>query len=215
VDKRYVALTFDDGPNPGSTRALLAALKAGGAKATFFIWGEHAVRHPDHLRALSAAGMWIGNHGFTHRRLTRLGRRATHDELAKTQRAIGHITGRTPTLFRPPYGDTDAEVGSTAAALGLTETLWTVDTRDWAGAGTGEIADAAATVQPGGIILMHDNGYLTTVDAVPFILRMMADRGLAAGRIDEKTGRAVAPRQPSRTPQYLSTVRPTSVTLRS
>lgn len=213
MDKRYVALTFDDGPNPSSTRALLAALKAGGAKATFFVWGEHAVRHPDLLRALSTAGMWIGNHGFTHRRLTRLGPRAAYEEIAKTQRTITHITGRTATLFRPPYGDTDPAIGSTAAELGLAETLWTVDTRDWAGAGTGEIADAAATVQPGGIILMHDKGYLTTVDAVPFILRMLADRGLAAGRIDEKTGLAVAPRQPTRTPPYLSAVRQSPVTL--
>lgn len=203
MDKRYVALTFDDGPNPGSTRALLAALRAGGAKATFFVCGEHAVRHPDHLRALSTAGMWIGNHSFTHRRLTRLGPRAAHDEIAKTQRAVEHITGRPPTLFRPPYGDTDPELHATAAGLGLAETLWTVDTRDWAGAGTGEIADAAATVQPGGIILMHDNGSLTTVDAVPFILRMLADRGLAAGRVDEATGVAVAPRHTTRAPQYV------------
>jgi len=179
----YVALTFDDGPHPGSTVALLRALKAGRARATFFIWAEHALQHPGLLRAQQAARMWIGNHTFSHPRLTQLKEPAAYQELARAQQAIRQITGQAPTLFRPPYGDTDERVQAGAAGLGLAEVLWTVDSRDWAGATSEEIVAAAATVQPGGIILLHDSGYQATIDAVPGILRGLADRGLRPGRI--------------------------------
>lgn len=175
---------------------LLSALAAARARATFFTWGEHAFQHPGLLRAQQAARMWIGNHTFSHPRLTQLGEPAASREIARTQQAIRRITGQAPTLFRPPYGDTDERVRTAAAALGLTEVLWTVDTRDWAGATSDEIVAAAATVQPGGIILLHDGGYQATVDAVPRILRGLADRGLRPGRIGDDGCRrilAVAP----------------------
>jgi peptidoglycan/xylan/chitin deacetylase (PgdA/CDA1 family) len=189
----YVGLTFDDGPHPSTTMPLLEALRAHGAPATFFIWGEHAEAHPDLLRAEVSAGMWIANHTYTHPRLSRLGEPAVVDEIASTQRTIRRITGLTPTLFRPPYGDTNTGIRAGAARLGLTEVLWSVDTLDWAGASTAEIVAAAATVRPGGIILMHDLGYQTTVDAVPQILRDLADRGLRPGRITAGHPVIVAP----------------------
>ena len=99
------------------------------------------------------------------------------------QQTIRRITGRTPTLFRPPYGEVDEQVRADERRLGLLEVLWTVDSQDWNGAGTDEIVQAASTLQPGGIILMHDGGYQTTVDAVPRILRDLARRGLCPGRI--------------------------------
>jgi peptidoglycan/xylan/chitin deacetylase (PgdA/CDA1 family) len=162
---------------------LLDALRAGGARATFFIWGEHARQSPNLLRAVRSAGMWIGNHTFTHPHLTQLGERAAFTEISRTQQTIRRITGLTPTLFRPPYGDTNAQIRDAEARLGLTEVLWTVDSRDWAGASTDQIVQAAATVPPGGIILMHDNGFHTTVDAVPHILSGLASRGLRPGKI--------------------------------
>jgi peptidoglycan/xylan/chitin deacetylase (PgdA/CDA1 family) len=67
--------------------------------------------------------------------------------------------------------------------LGLTEVLWTVDSRDWAGASTDEIVQAASRLQPGGIILIHDGGYQTTIDAVPRMLSGLASRGLCPGKI--------------------------------
>jgi peptidoglycan/xylan/chitin deacetylase (PgdA/CDA1 family) len=189
----HVALTFDDGPHPATTIPLLEALYAGGALATFFIWGEHAVRHPDLLRTVRSTGMWIGNHTYTHPYLTRLRESAVLREIGQTQQIIRQITGLRPTLFRPPFGDTNAKVRWVAAHVGLAEVLWTVDTRDWAGASTRHIVRAAAAVQPGGIILMHDNGFHTTVRAVPEILSVLADRGLAPGKIEFPAARAVAP----------------------
>jgi peptidoglycan/xylan/chitin deacetylase (PgdA/CDA1 family) len=183
VNNGYVALTFDDGPNPASTPALLAALAEHQARATFFIWGAHALRHPEHLRAVHDAGMWLGNHSHTHPYLTRAGRAAVLEEISGAQLAVRKATGLLPTLFRPPYGDTDDGVRAAAAEFGLTEVLWSVDTRDWAGVSADEIVEAAGAVEPGGVILMHDGGYPTTVEAVPRILRMLAARGLRPGRI--------------------------------
>lgn len=179
----YVALTFDDGPHPDTTAPLLDALRAAGARATFFIRGEHAARHPDLLRAIHAGGHWIANHTYTHPRLTEAGAGKAFREINQTQAIIRHITHHTPSFFRPPFGETNARVRNHAARLGLTEVLWTVDTHDWADATTAEIVAAAATVQPGGIILMHDGGYHTTVRAVPQILSGLASRGLHPGRI--------------------------------
>jgi peptidoglycan/xylan/chitin deacetylase (PgdA/CDA1 family) len=179
----YVGLTYDDGPDPATTMPLLNALRAGGARATFFIWGQHAQQNPNLLRAEQAAGMWIANHTFTHPHLTQLGEPAAFNEINRTQQTIRQLTGLTPTLFRPPFGETSAQVRADSARLGLTEVLWTVDSRDWAGASTAEIVAAAATLRPGGIILMHDAGFQTTVRAVPQILDGLASRGLCPGRI--------------------------------
>ncbi|MFF5586343.1 polysaccharide deacetylase family protein [Streptomyces hygroscopicus] len=184
----YVGLTYDDGPNPASTQALLTALRAGGAKATFFIWGQHAEQYPDLLRAEQAAGMWIANHTMTHPHLTQIGEPAAYNEIAGAQNTIQRITGQTPALFRPPYGETNAQVRSDEARLGLTEVLWSVDSQDWNGASTQQIVQAAATMRAGSIILMHDGGYQTTVGAVPQILSGLAARGLCPGRITAGAG---------------------------
>lgn len=183
MDNEFVGLTFDDGPHPDSTPALLAALDAAQATATFFLWGERVRRHPQHARALRAAGMSLGNHSFTHPYLTRLTTGDLVAELARTQRAITEICDDVPVMFRPPYGDTDERIRSTVAGLQMSEVLWNVDTRDWAGQSTEQIVQAASTVEPGGIILLHDGGYRTTVEALPLILRALADRGLRTGRI--------------------------------
>jgi peptidoglycan/xylan/chitin deacetylase (PgdA/CDA1 family) len=87
-----------------------------------------------------------------------------------------------PTLFRAPFGETNAQVRADAARMHLLEVLWTVDSRDWAGATAEQIVDAAKTLQPGGIILMHD-WPPATIAAVPGIAKVLADRGMCAGRI--------------------------------
>ncbi|SFW83430.1 polysaccharide deacetylase family protein [Amycolatopsis australiensis] len=175
-----VALTFDDGPYPGTTSALLAAL--GEAKATFFLWGEHAEAHPSLVRGIAAAGHVIGNHSWTHPRLTALDADARDQEVRRTQDLLARLTGTRPALFRPPYGDTDAAVADTLTGHGLTEVLWTVDTRDWDGATADEIVTAASAVSPGGVVLMHE-GRPATVEAVPRILAGLAARGLRPGPV--------------------------------
>lgn len=170
-----VALTFDDGPYPETTPALLAAL--GDVPATFFLWGEHAAAHPSLVRAIAAAGHVIGNHTWTHPRLTGLDAGARDQEVRRTQDLLAELTGARPALFRPPYGDTGPTVAETIAGHGLTEVLWSVDTRDWAGASADEVVAAASRAEPGGVVLMHE-GRPATVEAVPRILAALAARGL-------------------------------------
>jgi len=184
----YVALTFDDGPHRESTGPLLDVLGAAGALATFFTIGSHARRHPDLVEAVHDAGMWIGNHTWSHPRLTALNAAEARREIASAQAVTRRITGRTPALFRPPYGDTDAAVRAHIAGLGLTEVLWSVDTMDWNDASADDIVRAASAARPGDIILMHDGGYRSTVDALPRVIENLADRGLSPGKIDISGG---------------------------
>ncbi|MCP2167235.1 polysaccharide deacetylase family protein [Goodfellowiella coeruleoviolacea] len=187
----YVGLTYDDGPNPSSTRQLLAALQAAGAKATFFMMGSHEQQYPDLVRAVQAAGMPIGNHTWSHPHLTQLPQSTVYQEISQTQQVTQQLTGSRPTLFRPPYGETNATVASTASGLGLAQVLWSVDSQDWNGASTAQIVQAASRLQAGGIILMHDGGYQSTVNAVPQIVSALASRGLCPGRIVSSNGQPV------------------------
>src|SRR3954471_10418594 len=99
----YVGLTFDDGPSATSPQ-LLAALRANHLRATMFNQGDNAVARPQYVRDEQRAGMWVGNHSFTHPNLRKLGKSQGAQEIARTQRALRDATHRTPTLFRPPYG---------------------------------------------------------------------------------------------------------------
>ncbi|MFI6761599.1 polysaccharide deacetylase family protein [Micromonospora sp. NPDC050417] len=188
----YVALTYDDGPNGGTTTSLLNALTANGVRATFFNIGQKAQQNQALVRAQQQAGMWIGNHSWTHPHLTQMSAAQITSELTQTQQAIQQATGTAPRLFRPPYGETNATLRSVESQLGLTEVLWSVDSQDWNGASTAAIVQAASSLQNGGVILMHD-GYQTTVNAIPQIVANLTSRNLCAGMISTSTGRAVAP----------------------
>ncbi|MGW0843018.1 polysaccharide deacetylase family protein [Streptomyces sp. NPDC002787] len=187
----YVGLTFDDGPS-GNTSALLNALRQNGLRATMFNQGQYAAANPSLVRAQVAAGMWVANHSYTHPHLTRLSQAQIDSEIARTQQAIAGAGGGTPKLFRPPYGETNATVRAVAARYGLTQIIWDVDSRDWNGAGSDAIVQAAARLTGGQIMLMHDWS-ANTLAAIPRIAQALAARGLCSGMISPQTGRAVAP----------------------
>ncbi|SHG76276.1 polysaccharide deacetylase family protein [Streptoalloteichus hindustanus] len=186
----YVALTYDDGPHKQFTRPLLSALQSVGARATFFNIGYNEEANPDLLRATVAAGMWLGNHSWSHPHLTKVDPAELTKQLAETQRVTREIVGQTPTLFRPPYGDTNAAVEAEARRQGMAQVMWTVDTWDWAGVSTEKIVKAASTAKAGGIILMHD-GHRNTLAAVVPIVRDLRARGLCPGKIVNRDGTAV------------------------
>ncbi|MDX5565499.1 polysaccharide deacetylase family protein [Streptomyces sp. ID05-04B] len=187
----YVGLTFDDGPS-GNTSALLNALRQSGLRATMFNEGQYAAANPSLVRAQVDAGMWVGNHSYTHPHLTQQGQAQVDSEVSRTQQAIANAGGGTPKLFRPPYGETNSTVRAVEARYGLTEIIWDVDSQDWNGASTDAIVQAAARLTSGQVILMHD-WPANTRAAVPRIAQGLAARGLCAGMISPQTGRAVAP----------------------
>jgi peptidoglycan/xylan/chitin deacetylase (PgdA/CDA1 family) len=187
----YVGLTFDDGPS-GNTGALLNALRQNGLRATMFNQGQYAAASPGQVRAQVSAGMWVGNHSYTHPHLTQLGWAQIDSEISRTQQAIANAGGGTPRLFRPPYGETNATVRSVLSRYGLTQIIWDVDSQDWNGASADAIVQATARLANGQIILMHD-WPANTRAAIPGIARTLAGKGLCAGMISPQTGRAVAP----------------------
>ncbi|TDB83335.1 hypothetical protein E1264_28805 [Actinomadura sp. KC216] len=188
----YVGLTYDDGPTPEYTEPLLSALRENGVRATLFNIGEKAEKNRELVEAEKEAGMWIANHSWSHPNLTKLPEDEIRSQLARTQDLLEEITGTAPTLFRPPFGSTDATVKGVAEGLGMTQIIWDVDTRDWSGKSAEEIVEEAVTVQSGEIILMHD-GYPATIEAIPAIAENLRGRDLCPGMISPTTGKAVKP----------------------
>ncbi|MFE5603228.1 polysaccharide deacetylase family protein [Streptomyces coelicoflavus] len=187
----YVGLTFDDGPS-GNTQSLLNALRQNGLRATMFNQGQHAAQNPSLVRAQVDAGMWVGNHSYTHPHMTQLGQAQMDSEISRTQQAIAGAGGGTPKLFRPPYGETNATLRSVEAKYGLTEVIWDVDSQDWNNASTDAIVQAVSRLGNGQVILMHD-WPANTLAAIPRIAQTLASKGLCSGMISPQTGRAVAP----------------------
>lgn len=188
----YVGLTFDDGPSNAHTPGLLSALKANGLRATLFNEGQYAAAYPAQVRAEVSAGMWVGNHSYTHPHLTQETQAQIDSEISRTQSAVAGAGGGTPVLFRPPYGETNATVRTVEAKYGLTEIIWDVDSQDWNGASTDAIVQAVSRLTNGQTILMHE-WPANTLAAIPRIAQTLAAKGLCSGRISPGTGHAVAP----------------------
>ncbi|NED35453.1 polysaccharide deacetylase family protein [Streptomyces sp. SID8499] len=188
----YVGLTFDDGPSNDHTPALLNALRQNGLRATMFNEGQYAAAYPAQVKAQVDAGMWVGDHSYTHPHLTQQSQAQIDSEISRTQQAIANAGGGTPKLFRPPYGETNATLKAVEAKYGLTEIIWDVDSQDWNGASTDAIVQAVSRLTDGQIILMHE-WPANTLAAIPRIAQTLAAKGLCAGMISPQTGRAVAP----------------------
>ncbi|MEU9205095.1 polysaccharide deacetylase family protein [Streptomyces sp. NPDC048332] len=188
----YVGLTFDDGPSNDHTPALLNALRQNGLRATMFNEGQYAASAPSQVRAQVNAGMWVGNHSYTHPHLIQKSQAEIDSEVSRTQQAIADAGGGTPKLFRPPYGETNSTLKAVEAKYGLTEVIWDVDSQDWNGAGSDAIVQAVGRLTNGQVILMHE-WPANTLAAIPRIAQSLASRGLCSGMISPQTGRAVAP----------------------
>ncbi|MFF8593564.1 polysaccharide deacetylase family protein [Streptomyces sp. NPDC015220] len=188
----YVGLTFDDGPSNDHTPALLNALRQNGLRATMFNEGQYAASYPAQVKAQVDAGMWVGNHSYSHPHLTQQSQAQIDSEVSRTQQAVAAAGGGTPKLFRPPYGETNATLKAVEAKYGLTEIIWDVDSQDWNGASTDAIVQAVSRLGNGQIILMHE-WPANTLAAIPRIAQTLAAKGLCSGMISPQTGRAVAP----------------------
>jgi len=176
--RREVAIGFDDGP-ASDTPAFVTMLERSHARATFFMIGEQvsAAYKPTLLRELRN-GDALGDHTFTHPNLTLAG--DVRAQLLQTIAAIRSLTGYTPCVFRPPYGDYDQSIIQTARSLGLATVLWNIDPSDYTLPGTGAIEQRVlGQVRPGSIIISHDGGGPRgqTLAAYPAIIASLRARG--------------------------------------
>jgi peptidoglycan/xylan/chitin deacetylase (PgdA/CDA1 family) len=172
-----VALTFDDGPEPGGTDRVLAALADAGATATFFVLGSKIRRAPGLLAEVVAAGHEIGLHGIDHRALPEFTRaeaeRRTRDGKAQVE---DHIGGEVR-WFRPPYGRQTLATWRAVTAAGLMPVLWGPTTWDWRDVAPAERLEAAVRgAKPGAIVLAHD-GFAGPDDGVDDGPAPVLDRG--------------------------------------
>ncbi len=161
-----------------------------GVRATFFMIGRQITSsyRPVLLRELRNGDV-LGDHTWDHPDLVLSPE--VRSELARTIAAIYALTGYTPCVFRPPYGDYDASVLSTARSLGLSTVLWNVDPTDWALPGTGAIESRVlAQVRPGSIVISHDGGGPRgeTLAAYPGIITKLRARGYRIVTIPELLG---------------------------
>src|SRR4051812_12128214 len=127
---KKVWLTLDDGPHPRNTQAILEILDRHDIKATFFVVGRNVAAHGSLVQRAFQMGHRIGNHSYTHPKLTEMSESQVESELERTDRLIAEYTGDEK-VFRPPYGLHNAMVDRVAARLGYRVVLWNVDTQDW------------------------------------------------------------------------------------
>lgn len=192
TQEKLVALTFDDGPKPGATPALLDALAAANAKATFFVVGSQAELHPDLIERMAHDGHEIANHSFSHPNLTYLDGVAVARELCRTSAFVRQTTGTRPRFFRPPGGNASAGVTSVAEGLGLAGAYWTVDGLNWERPPFGPsdlVRQTVTRVRPGAVVLLH-NAPPNTIAAVGPLVKALRERGYEIVTMTELVRRA-------------------------
>jgi len=186
---KVVALTFDDGPHPTQTPAVLKILAAEKIKATFFMVGAMARYHPAAARAVAAAGMLIGDHTEHHRNLPDVSSAAVTREIELGARSIEAITGVVPHWFRSPYGAASSAGARTASRLGMRLVTWDVDPEDWRSPTPAAIAEyVVSRVQPGSVVLLHDAGgtsRASTIAALPKIVSALKKKGYRFVTLDQ------------------------------
>ncbi|MFI5979515.1 polysaccharide deacetylase family protein [Streptomyces sp. NPDC051555] len=175
-----MVLTFDDGPDPRYTPAILDTLARYGVRAMFFVCGEMATDNRDLVRRMAAEGHVIGNHTWTHPLIPKLTRPDLASEIGRTSEVVQQATGEAPGWFRAPYGAWNRAAFEIGAELGMEPLAWTVDTLDWTEPGTPTIVSRVLKgAAPGVIVLSHDAGGNRTqsVQALGEYLPQLLSRG--------------------------------------
>jgi len=177
TSKKYVALTFDDGPSPHVTPLILETLQEYDAKATFFMIGSRVEYYPSVAKQVADAGHEIANHSLWHPDLTKLSYKQIEAQFEETSNKLEQATGYKPSLIRPPYGAFDHDVEAFAEKGNYAIVLWTVDSLDWKAPNKQFVYDRVISgVNDGAIILMHDI-HQVTADALPEIMETLVKEG--------------------------------------
>lgn len=181
INRKMIAITYDDGPSI-YTPAVLKALKANGGVATFFVVGNRVNSYKKTLKQAYKMGCEIGNHSWDHSNLAKLGSSGIRSQISRTNKAVKAITGEAPTILRPPYGATSGTLRSLA---GMPLIIWSVDTLDWKTRSTSStIASVKKYAKDGAIILMHDI-HKPTTDAAKTIIPWLVKQGYQLVTVSE------------------------------
>ncbi len=188
--KMQVALTFDTERDEGSVLQILDALKAAGAKATFFVVGACADAYPELLKRIAQDGHEIANHSYSHHQLTSLPDDVLANDLIAAEQSVYAVTKKPPSrLLRPPYGSYDQRVLNVVASKGFKTIMWSNDPSDWKSYQTPENVYALVEqeLSDGDIVLLHTSGRATGA-ALPAILKKMKEMGLKQVTVSELIG---------------------------
>lgn len=187
----FIALTFDDGPDPIYTPKILDVLAEFDVKATFFVLGAAAEQHPDLLIKMMRAGHTIGNHTYSHCHPWIMSSARAIDEVTRTSAVINAITGRAPRWFRPPFGRLRTAMRKQAQVEQMATVLWSRSIIDWGPLGnkTG-VGNRLGQIQSNDIVLMHDgkrehNHPDIIVQCLPQFLKSLPDKSLTACSLDD------------------------------
>jgi peptidoglycan/xylan/chitin deacetylase (PgdA/CDA1 family) len=184
-DRKVVALTFDDGPNPDATPLILDTLREKGVRATFFVLGSHVQRWPDLVQRIAHEGHQLGNHGYFHRKLHFKSPFYVSRDIRLGIRAIKRAGAPAPQLFRAPHGFRSPWTTPIASSYGERTVGWSLGVWDSDRPGADEIVRRTLDgVEPGSIILLHDgDGYnpdgdrMQTAAALPIIIDRLKEQG--------------------------------------
>ncbi len=189
TNQPVVAMTFDDGPHESLTPQLLDILAARDIRATFYVVGRRVNMYPRLVERIAAEGHEIGNHSFSHPRLTSLGNHGLMRELDNTSLAIQQAVGRPPVTMRPPYGLLSPRQRNMISEERYMPTiLWSVDPQDWRRPGSSVVANRiVGGAHTGAVILAHDI-VGPTVRAMPAALDGLLARGYRFATVSEMVG---------------------------
>ena len=170
--EKLVALTFDDGPRRETTEALLDGLQDRGVTATFFLIGEQIPGQEDLVQRMAREGHQIGNHTWSHARLSEEDRAAVLEEIGRGDRMLRQTLGEGDYWLRPPYGLLEGIGGIEVPII-----RWSVDPRDWESRDADAVTDHVLRhVEPGDIVLLHDI-YPSSVEAALRIVDQLQAQG--------------------------------------
>ncbi|MEV2909636.1 polysaccharide deacetylase family protein [Paenibacillus larvae] len=193
-DKREVALTFDDVPDPRYTSKILDILKQYNVKATFFVVGNRAKQYPNLVKRMVNEGHVVGNHSYDHPNFVKLSDAAFHDQVNKTQAVLKSLIGYEPALIRPPYGNVTEEQVKWLASQKMYIIFWNVDSLDWKGLTADQIVtNILGHARPGSIILQHGGGGVGedlsgSVEALPRIIEGFRKEGIKMTTVPDLLG---------------------------
>jgi len=185
IRRPVAALTFDDGPSPDVTPRILDTLRREGVRATFFVLGKHAERHPELIERMVREGHEVANHGYDHGILAFAGPAEIHHQLHRTQRIVERAGAPRPRSFRAPHGFRSPFVTRTARRLGYRTCAWSRGVFDTSKPGVPTIVKRSVDgLEPGAVLLLHDaDGWgeddrTQTAEALPAIIAAGRERGL-------------------------------------